>query len=115
MHSTAFLVIAILAIAAQALLLFLALFEPTLRYKIVRMPSAPLDSDRFLHILSTVSDATIHPNTQVEVLANGEVFYEAELQAIRNARKSINIEVYIFQRGEVTRRFLEALTERALA
>ena len=115
MNSTAFLVVACLAIAAQGLLLFLALFEPTLRYKIARMPSTPIDSDRFLNILSTVADASIHYNTSVEVLTNGEVFYEAELAAIRAAKRSINIEAYIFQKGEVTKRFVEALTERARA
>ncbi|HJZ11038.1 MAG TPA: phospholipase D-like domain-containing protein, partial [Acidobacteriota bacterium] len=51
----------------------------------------------------------------VEVLTNGEVFYEAQLEAIRNARSSINLEAYIFQRGKVTRRFVEALAERARA
>ncbi len=115
MDSTAFLVVACLAIAAQGLLLFLALFEPTLRYKIGRMPTTPIDSERFLDILSTVADATVHNNTTIEVLTNGEVFYEAELTAIRAAKKSINLEAYIFQRGEVTRRFVEALTERARA
>lgn len=115
MDSTAFFVVAILAISAQALLLFLALFEPTLRYKIARTPCAPLDSDRFLNILSTVVDAAIHRNTRIEVLTNGEIFYEAELEAIRNAKESINLEAYIFQKGEVTRRFIEALTGRAKA
>src|SRR4029453_5388046 len=35
--------------------------------------------------------------------------------AIRARRHSVNLEAYIFQKGEVTRRFLEALTERARA
>jgi cardiolipin synthase len=115
MDSTAFQVIAIIAIALQALLLFLALFEPTLRYRITEPPSDPLDSDRFLRILATLADSKIHRSTTVEVLTNGEVFYEAELEAIRRAQRSINLEAYIFQKGEVTRRFIEAMTERAKA
>src|SRR5262245_52197001 len=115
MDSTAFQVIAIIAIALQGLLLFLALFEPTLRYRISQPPDTPLDSDRFLNVLATLADSTIRRNTTVEVLANGEVFYEAELEAIRKAERSINLEAYIFQRGEVTRRFIEALAERARA
>jgi cardiolipin synthase len=51
----------------------------------------------------------------VEVLTNGEVFYEAELEAIRAARESVNIEAYIFQKGELTKRFVDALAERARA
>jgi cardiolipin synthase len=111
----AFTIIAIIAITLQALTLFLALFEPTLRYKVARTPSAPLDSEDYLQILSTVSDARVHKNSTVEVLTNGEVFYEAELEAIRNAEHSINLEAYIFQKGAVAKRFLEALSERARA
>lgn len=107
--------IAIVAIALQALTLFLALFEPTLRYKITRRPSHAIDSDRFCGILAALADAEVHKHTRVEVLTNGEVFYEAELEAIRQARKSINLEAYIFQRGEVTQRFLRLLTEKAQA
>lgn len=114
MESTAFFVIALIAIAAQTYLIILFLFEPGLRYKVVT-PRAPLDSDDFLCMLEAITDARLHCRNQVEVLTNGEVYYEAELAAIRAARRSINLEAYIFQRGEVTRRFLEALTERAKA
>lgn len=112
---TAFEVIAILAIGFQSFLLFLALFEPTLRYKVSQPPSAPLDSDEFDRILATLADSALHNNTTIEVLTNGEEFYEAELEAIRNAKRSVNLEAYIFQRGAVTRRFVDALTERARA
>ncbi len=113
MDSTAFLVIAIIAIAALALLLFLALFEPGLAYKISACETDPIDSDEFLCVLEAITDSKIHRHGRVEVLTNGEVYYEAELEAIRRARHSVNIEAYIFQKGEVTKKFLEALTERA--
>jgi cardiolipin synthase len=51
----------------------------------------------------------------VEVLTNGEAYYEAELEAIAKAEHSVNLEAYIFRKGEVTRRFLAALAERARA
>lgn len=113
MDSTAFTVLAIIALIIQGFALFLALFEPSLRYRVSQPPSAPLDSEHFLNILATVSDARIHKGTEVEVLTNGEVYYEAELEAIRGAKKSINLEAYIFQKGQVTKRFLEALTQKA--
>jgi cardiolipin synthase len=113
MDSTAFSVIAIIAISVLAFLLFLALFEPGLAYKISRPETEPLESDDFLCVLEAITDSKIHRRGRVEVLTNGEVFYEAELAAIRAARESINIEAYIFQKGEVTRKFVEALTERA--
>ncbi|HEY0078857.1 MAG TPA: phospholipase D-like domain-containing protein [Pyrinomonadaceae bacterium] len=115
MDSTWFLVIAVIAIAGQSFLLFLALFEPGLDYKISTPTTAALDSEDFLRMLEALTDAKIHRRSSFKVLTNGEVYYEAELEAIRAARLSVNLEAYIFQKGEVTRRFLEALTERARA
>lgn len=107
--------LAILAIGFQSFLLFLALFEPSLRYKVSKAPSAALDTEEFDRILATLADSALHKSTSIEVLTNGEQFYEAELQAIAKAQRSVNLEAYIFQKGEVTRRFVEALTERAKA
>ncbi|HEX8649509.1 MAG TPA: phospholipase D-like domain-containing protein [Pyrinomonadaceae bacterium] len=115
MDSTTFLVIAIIAIIAQCFMLFLALFEPGLDYKIKTPPPEPLESEDFLRILEAITDAKAQPRSSVEVLTNGEVYYEAELEAIRAARHSVNLEAYIFQKGEVARRFVDALTERARA
>lgn len=115
MDSTAFLVIAIIAIAALCFLLFLALFEPGLAYKISSPVTEPLDTEDFLCVLEAITDSKIHRRGRVEVLTNGEVFYEAELAAIRAARHSVNLEAYIFQKGEVSQKFVEALTERARA
>jgi len=115
LHLSGFEILAILAIGFQSFLLFLALFEPTLRYKISKPLSSPLESDEFECILSTLSDSSRYKHTRIDVFTNGENFYEAELDAIRNAKRSINLEAYIFQKGRVTRRFVEALTERAKA
>ena len=113
MDSTAFLVIAIIAISLQGLTLFLALFEPTLRYKIANPPQYPLNSKEFLNLLGAIADAKIHYNTAVEVLTNGEVFYPAILEAIRGATKSVTIEAYIYQQGKIGREIADALAERA--
>jgi cardiolipin synthase A/B len=115
MDSTTFFVIAVIAIAVLAFLLFLALFEPGLAYKISAAETESIESDDFLCVLEAITDSKIHRHGRVEVLTNGEVFYEAELEAIRAARESVNIEAYIFQKGELTKRFVEALTERARA
>ena len=61
------------------------MFEPGLRYRIAAPPAAPLESEDFLRMLGALANSTIHRNTRIEVLTNGEVFYEAELEAIRNA------------------------------
>jgi cardiolipin synthase len=113
MDSTTFLVIAIIAIAVLSFLLFLALFEPGLDYRIRTRPAAALDSEEFLCLLEAVTDAKANRRSRVEVLTNGAVYYEAELAAIRAAQRSVNLEAYIFQKGEVAGKFVEALTERA--
>jgi cardiolipin synthase len=113
MDSNTFLVISIIAIVVQSFMLFLALFEPGLDYKISAKPGAALETEEFICMLEAVTDAKAHRRCRVEVLTNGEVYYEAELAAIRAAQKSVNLEAYIFQKGEVAGRFVEALTERA--
>ena len=106
-------VLATIAIAFLLLMLILALFEPGLRFRIAKAPSAPVDSPDFLRVLSAVTNSQIQTNNRIEVLTNGEVFYEAELEAIRNAQHNINLEAYIFQKGRVATRFIDALAERA--
>jgi cardiolipin synthase len=113
--SNTFLVIAIIAIAAQSLLLFLALFEPGLDYKITRPADCSLDSGEFMRILEALTDAQVTRHSSIEVFTNGENYYEAELAAIRRAEHNVNIEAYIFQKGRVADEFVEVLTERARA
>jgi cardiolipin synthase A/B len=109
------LVITITGIALQALILVRAFFGPDLEYRTSHPVTLPLDSGEFACILAAVSDSEPHHDTHVEVLTNGEVFYEAELEAIAGARNHICLEAYIFQKGEIARRFTAALTERARA
>ena len=108
-------VITIMGVGLLALSVILALFEPGLEYRISEPVSCPLDSPEFARMLAVLSDAQEHTDTSVEVLANGETFYEAELKAIREARSHVCLEAYIFQKGAVASRFIDALTERARA
>jgi cardiolipin synthase len=112
---TFFLVLAITGIATQILLLLLALFEPPLPYCISERLDAPLDSTEFARILAVVSDAHQHADGTLEVLTNGDAFYEAELEAIRSARSHVCLEAYIFQKGDIAARYIAALAERARA
>jgi cardiolipin synthase len=112
---TFFLVLAISGIGVQLLLVLLALFEPGLPYRMVEPPAPPVDSEEFAHTMAVLADTWAHSGIDIDVLANGEVFYEAELEAIRAAQSHICLEAYIFQRGDIARRFLAAMTERAHA
>jgi cardiolipin synthase len=109
-----FLTFSIIAITITVVMFLLILFEPGLKYE-VTAPEHPLDSDQFLCLLGALSDAQVHRDSRVQVLTNGAAIYEAQLEAIRGARRSINLEAYIFLKGEIGRRFVDALTERARA
>lgn len=113
MELSVFNVVAVSAIVFEAFLLFLALFEPNLEYRISEAPNSPLDSPEFRRILEMLTDSQLRHRTNVEVLTNGKVYFDAELEAIRAAQHSVHIEAYIFQKGEVTKRFMEVLTEKA--
>jgi cardiolipin synthase A/B len=90
------------------------LFEPGLAYHIETQVTSP-SSTAFLRLLAGVTGSAVEHARTVEVLTNGEAFYEAELAAIRAARRSVHIVAFIFHPGEIGDRFLAALTERAQA
>lgn len=108
-------IVTVMGIGLLALSIILALFEPAPEYRIAEPVSGPLDSPDFARMLAVLSDAQEHTDTSVQVLSNGQAFYEAELQAIRGARNHICLEAYIFQKGEIASRFIEELTGRAQA
>jgi len=110
-----FFVLSVLALAWQAFLLLMALFAPTMRYQVERFEVPAIDSEKFLRTLEALTDAQVNHHSDLKVLTNGEEFYQEELQAIRQATRSINLEAYIFQRGKLAQDFLAALAERARA
>lgn len=90
------------------------LFGPTLSYTIHRDPGGTLDSEEFIRFLTTVTDGTLR-RCRVTRLRNGEEFYPALFEAIRDAHHSVNLEYYQFGSGKVPSAFLDALVERARA
>jgi cardiolipin synthase A/B len=113
--STGFIVVAILCMTAMAVVILTGLFARGVRYKVQTPEPSSLESDRFLHTLEALTDSKVNRATSLEVLTNGENFYRAELEVIRGAERSVNLEAYIFSRGEVARQYVEALTEKARA
>jgi len=56
----------------------------------------------------------LHGN-KVKALKNGNEIFPAMLQAIKNARKTITFETYIYSKGYIGEKFSEAFCERARA
>ena len=91
------------------------LFGPVLQYKMPQPLEGALDSPEFVRQLEALASSRAATNTLIESLPNGVNFYEAEIQAIAQAQKSVNWVAYIFTQGEIARRMVAALTERARA
>ncbi len=114
-HSRTLRVVAVICIVAIATLVIAGLFAPGLKYSLVPPPAVAVDTPAFLHELEPLVSSKITRNNRIEVIENGENFYQAELVAMRQARHSINIEAYIFHQGKLTRQVLDVLAERARA
>lgn len=108
-------IFALISILAVVSWVVIALFSPTLRYQLAKPPAAPITSEQFRRELQALTASRFAEGVSVEPLPNGEQFYPAEINAIDGAQKSVNIEAYIFERGDVTRQVVDALTERARA
>src|SRR5262249_5967979 len=104
----------VFAVLLTLFLFFLILFERGLDYRVIAPPD-PVDSPNFLRMLGALCDAQVHRGSRMDVFTKGEEFYAAELAAIREAKRSVNIEAYVFWKGTVAKTFIDTLTERALA
>jgi cardiolipin synthase A/B len=69
----------------------------------------------FLQTMHALTGAAMSEGNKVEILKNGVQIFPAMLTAIRNARKTINVEFYIYWDGDIGRQFAQALAERARA
>jgi cardiolipin synthase len=96
-----------------AWLIVATLFTPHIPYHIERDVDA--SSDHFVRVLESTCQTHLEPGNRVDVLTNGDTFYPAMLAAIRSARETVNMECYIFKKGEIGDEFIRALSERARA
>src|SRR2546429_876939 len=92
----------------------LLLFERGLPYRFAP-PRHPIDSREFVNFLSAIVNARLFSAGDVRVLNSGASIYEAELAAIRGAKRSVHLEAYLFLRGKIAGEVLAALIERARA
>jgi cardiolipin synthase len=72
-------------------------------------------SNRLNRALTRVSDAPLREGNSLTLLQNGSETYADWLGAIKNAKRWIHLENYIFQNDGIGQRFADALAERAAA
>lgn len=68
---------------------------------------------RFADYVAALAGAQTTSDNRFEVLANGDAFFPAMLDAIRSARKRIDLESYIYTKGDIAARFTDALEAAA--
>src|SRR5438105_15044494 len=93
--STGFLVVAMIAIVFLTLVLFVALFDPGLKYLVTSARAETSDSPQFLYVLEALTYAKVNSHTSAEVLTNVENFYSAKLASTRAASQSTILRAYI--------------------
>src|SRR5687767_6583637 len=57
--------------------------------------------------------APLLPGNKVTTLINGEQIFPPQLEVIRNAKKTITLENFIFRSGKLSAQFVPALAEKA--
>ena len=103
-----------LTIVGMVFLIWLVLvffFTPAINYHLSQRTSVH-DKD-FLYTLQSTCQAALHHGNRVTLFTDGPAFYPAMLEAIKGAKRSINMECYIFEYGKVGHEFVDALSERA--
>lgn len=103
---------ALIAVLLLGYLLYLLLFERGGFYRTSTSVHG-LDDDQRLRLLSALLASPPQSIQSFRVLREGRELYETQLGAIREARRSVHLEAYIFHRGRMADAVLEALRERA--
>jgi len=67
----------------------------------------------FLPSVQATEGSSMIDGNRISILQNGIEILPAMLEAIASARKSVNLEAYIFWSDDVGTRFRDALSERA--
>ena len=103
-----------LSVAGGLFLIWLVLvflFTPGISYQLAHRTS--IHAPDFLYTLQSTCQAALHRGNRVTVFTNGVAFYPAMLQAIGEATRSINMELYIFQPGKIADQFVSELSVKA--
>lgn len=72
-----------------------------------------VDSKQFLNAVAGTLNVPLARGGTAQLLNNGDEFYPAIYRAFEEAKKTINLMVYIWEPGEVSDRFFEILTRKA--
>ncbi|QYM78436.1 hypothetical protein K0B96_14195 [Horticoccus luteus] len=80
----------------------------------IELPTGPADV-AFADSVGPLLGAEFSRGNDVQMLVNGVEFFPAMLKAVREAKKTITLETYIWESGKISDEFIAALNERAAA
>ncbi|MEX2282812.1 MAG: cardiolipin synthase [Gemmatimonadota bacterium] len=106
-------VLGLLAVLSGFVTLFSSLGRRPRRLTVNQPPA--VDSAEFLEAISGTVNAPLQSGGHATLLNNGDEFFPAIIKAIREAKKTINFFVYIWEPGEASGMITTALVERAKA
>ena len=72
-----------------------------------------VDSPDFVRTAEGLTGAPIFDGSEVELLINGDAIFPALLETIAGAEQTLNLETYVYWRGDITDRVATAICERA--
>ena len=71
------------------------------------------DSPEFIDLIISALNVPVLRGSSARILQNGDAFFPAMLDAIRNAEETVNFQCYIWESGEVSDQFIEAFSDAA--
>jgi cardiolipin synthase len=80
----------------------------------IRIDYGPTDPS-FFNAMGPITGADFVDGNAIETMINGDEFFPPMLKAIREAKKTITLETYIWSSGYISNLFIDALNERARA
>ena len=78
----------------------------------IRIDYGPTDVS-FANAMGPITGADFTDGNEIQTLVNGDNFFPPMLEAIRAAKETITLESYIWESGQISDRFIEALSDRA--
>ncbi len=69
----------------------------------------------FLRAAEALTGAPISTGNEAELLINGDRIFPAMLETIAAAQRTLNVQTYVYWRGEIATRMAEAIADRARA
>ena len=107
---TLFAIGVVAAVSVISALFFAVGNQPARVYTDVEPP--PVDSPSFATALATIVGAPVERGGTITLLNNGDEFIPALLDAVNEARQTINFSVYIWSEGEFSDRLIAALERK---